>query len=36
LLGSPAFEEALTQMAWSLLAKPVQAAGLALGARPIK
>jgi AcrR family transcriptional regulator len=36
LLGSPAFEEALTQMAWSLLAKPVQAEGLALGARPIK
>jgi AcrR family transcriptional regulator len=25
LLGSPAFEEALTHMAWALLAKPVQA-----------
>ncbi len=25
LLGSPAFEEALTNMAWALLAKPVQA-----------
>lgn len=38
LLGSPAFEQALTQMAWALLAKPEahQAAGLALGARPIK
>jgi AcrR family transcriptional regulator len=36
LLGSPAFEEALIQMAWALLAKPAQAAGLALGARPIK
>jgi len=36
LLGSPAFEEALTQMAWALLAKPVQAEGLALGTRPIR
>jgi AcrR family transcriptional regulator len=38
LLGSPAFEQALTQMAWALLARPEahQAAGLALGARPIK
>ncbi len=36
LLGSPAFEEALTQMAWALLARPGQAAGLALGARPIR
>jgi AcrR family transcriptional regulator len=38
LLGSPAFEEALVQMAWALLARPqaLQAAGLALGARPIK
>lgn len=36
LLGSPAFEAALTQMAWALLAKPDQAAGLALGARPIR
>ena len=36
LLGSPAFEDALTQMAWALLAKPDQAAGLALGARPIR
>lgn len=36
LLGSPAFEEALTQMAWALLARPDQAAGLALGARPIR
>jgi AcrR family transcriptional regulator len=36
LLGSPAFEEALTQMAWSLLAKSVQAAGLGLGTRPIR
>ena len=39
LLGSPAFEEALLQMAWAVLAKPqvpgVQAAGLALGKRPI-
>jgi AcrR family transcriptional regulator len=37
LLGSPAFEEALVQMAWALLARPqaLQAAGLALGARPI-
>lgn len=35
LLGSPAFEDALTQMAWALLARPVQAAGLALGKRPI-
>jgi AcrR family transcriptional regulator len=40
LLGSPAFEDALTQMAWALLAKPVQAKsdqadGLALGKRPI-
>jgi len=36
LLGSPAFEDALTQMAWALLARPAQAAGLALGARPIR
>jgi AcrR family transcriptional regulator len=38
LLGSPAFEEALVQMAWALLARPqaLQAVGLALGARPIK
>jgi AcrR family transcriptional regulator len=36
LLGSPAFEDALTQMAWALLVKPVQAAGWALGARPIR
>lgn len=38
LLGSPAFEEALVQMAWALLARPEprQAAGLALGARPIR
>lgn len=46
LLASPAFEEALTQMAWALLAKPVQdqavqaqadqAVGLALGKRPIR
>lgn len=38
LLGSPAFEEALVQMAWSLLARQPahQAAGLALGARPIE
>ena len=36
LLGSPAFEAALTQMAWALLAKPDQAAGLVLGARPIR
>jgi AcrR family transcriptional regulator len=38
LLGSPAFEEALVQMAWSLLARQPahQAAGLALGARPIR
>jgi AcrR family transcriptional regulator len=36
LLGSPAFEDALTQMAWALLARPTQAAGLALGARPIR
>lgn len=35
LLGSPAFEDALTQMAWALLARPAQAAGLALGSRPI-
>ena len=39
LLGSPAFEEALLQMAWAVLAKPTgadaQAAGLALGKRPI-
>ena len=33
-----AFEEALVQMAWALLARPqvLQAAGLALGTRPIK
>lgn len=36
LLGSPAFEDALTQMAWALLARPTQAAGLASGARPIR
>lgn len=36
LLGSPAFEAALTQMAWALLAKPDQVAVLALGARPIR
>jgi AcrR family transcriptional regulator len=38
LLGSRAFEEALVQMAWALLARPqaIQAAGLALGARPIR
>jgi AcrR family transcriptional regulator len=38
LLGSPAFEEVLVQMAWALLARPeaLQAAGLALGARPIR
>ncbi|MEK7344745.1 MAG: TetR/AcrR family transcriptional regulator [Pseudomonadota bacterium] len=40
LLGSPAFEEALVQMAWALLAWPpapsVQATGLALGTRPIR
>lgn len=36
LLGSPAFEAALTQMAWALLAKPDQVTGLALGARPIR
>lgn len=36
LLGSPAFEDALTHMAWALLARPGQAAGLALGARPIR
>ncbi len=36
LLGSPAFEDALTHMAWALLARSGQAAGLALGARPIR
>jgi len=40
LLGSPAFEEALVQVAWALLARPpaptTQAAGLALGTRPIR
>ena len=36
LLGSPAFEEALTQMAWALLARQAQTAGLGLGARPIR
>jgi AcrR family transcriptional regulator len=38
LLGSPAFEEVLVQMAWALLARPEppQAAGLTLGARPIR
>lgn len=38
LLGSPAFEQALVQLAWALLASPAkpQAAGLALGARPIR
>jgi AcrR family transcriptional regulator len=38
LLGSPAFEEALVQLAWALLARPraLQAEGLALGARPIR
>jgi AcrR family transcriptional regulator len=38
LLGSHAFEEALVQMAWALLARPepCQSAGLALGARPIR
>ncbi len=36
LLGSPAFEDALTQMVWALLVRSDQAAGLALGARPIK
>jgi len=38
LLGSPAFEVALVQMAWALLARPqaLQAAGLALGARPTR
>jgi AcrR family transcriptional regulator len=37
LLGSPALEQALIQMAWALLARPEphQTAGLALGARPI-
>jgi AcrR family transcriptional regulator len=36
LLGSPAFEEALSQMAWALLARPVQVLGLVLGVRPIR
>ncbi len=38
LLGSPAFEDALVQLAWALLARPdaPQAAALALGARPIR
>lgn len=36
LLGSAALEDALLQMAWALLAQPAQAAGLALGARPIR
>jgi AcrR family transcriptional regulator len=36
LLGSPAFEDALVQMAWALLAQSDQAAGLTLGARPIR
>ena len=39
LLGSPAFEETLVQMSWALLARPhaqaTQAAGLALGTRPM-
>jgi AcrR family transcriptional regulator len=39
LLGSPAFEETLVQMSWALLARPraqaAQAAGLALGTRPM-
>ena len=35
LLGSTALEDALVQMAWALLAPPPQAAGLALGKRPI-
>ena len=36
LLGSTALEDALVQVAWALLARPAQAAGLTLGARPIR
>lgn len=36
LLSSPAFEQALVQLAWALLARPDQAAGLDLGTRPIR
>lgn len=36
LLGSAALEDALVQVAWALLARPAQAAGLALGTRPIR
>lgn len=35
LLGGAALEDALVQLAWAMLAHPVQAAGLALGKRPI-
>jgi AcrR family transcriptional regulator len=35
LLGSTALEDSLVKMAWALLAPPPQAAGLALGKRPI-
>jgi AcrR family transcriptional regulator len=36
LLGGAALEDALVHMAWALLAPPHQAAGLALGKRPIR